>query len=348
MMPPHCKFCRKNHRKNPEEDFKLIRFPLTPEEKQQKAAEDLARSQGRYKMGHPIGAHWFCQDHGRQITAYKHMTWPEARAAMKKDASRHRSYRFTHALCREPARSVVDGLRLENMGNPDYELMCRQHEIYIQALIEAGVTVNILPARDEFPDSVFVEDAALVLDGAAILMQPGAVSRAGEPIELLEDGRSFFKDIIQQDLGGPIDGGDILCFDDVVLVGMSARTSEQGADSLARIVADFGYELRKARTPETILHFKSHCSLLDERTAIATSELARSGCFDGFDVVIVPEDEPQGSNVIRVNDKIILSAEAPKTVAMLRAQGFDVLPVPTTEVAKIDGAVSCCSLRYSL
>lgn len=259
----------------------------------------------------------------------------------------HRSYQFTHALCREPARSVVNALRLEDSGNPDFALLVRQHEIYIAALKEAGVIVNIMPSREAYPDSVFVEDAALVLDGVAILLNPGALSRNGEPKLLTQDGKVFFKDIIETSLGGPIDGGDILVFDDVIMVGMSERTSSSGADALAKIVEPFGYSLRKAQTPKDILHFKSHCSLLDEKTVIATSGLAASGCFEDFEVLVVPKEEPHGSNVIRVNDKVIMSAEAPKTVSLLRASGFDVLPVPTTEVAKIDGAVSCCSLRYS-
>ncbi len=260
----------------------------------------------------------------------------------------HRSYHFTHAVCRAPASSVVNALRLEDLGNPDFELLCRQHEIYIEALRETGVTVNVMPASEDYPDSVFVEDAALVVDGVAILLNPGARSRNGEPGALLRDGARYFNRVIDRKLSGAIDGGDILVFDDVVLVGLSERTSEDGANDLAQIVAPFGYSLRKAKTPSDILHFKSHCSLLDEKTAISTKALAVSGCFEGFDVVIVPDDEPHGSNVIRVNDKVIMAEEAPKTVALLRDQGFDVLPVPTSEVAKIDGAVSCCSLRYSL
>ncbi len=261
---------------------------------------------------------------------------------------RHRSFEFTHALCRQPGRSVTDGLRLEDMGNPDFETLCTQHEIYIKALKEAGVEVNILPSQDQFPDSIFVEDAALVLDGVAILLNPGAASRAGEPQVLKEDGGTFFKDIIQPKFSGPIDGGDILCFDNIVMVGMSARTSDAGADDLAKVVAKFGYHLVKAQTPPEILHFKSHCSLLNETTAISTQALMTSGCFEGFNIVVVPQDEPQGSNVIRVNEKVIMAEEAPKTAKMLRDLGFDVLQVPTSEVAKIDGAVSCCSLRYSL
>ncbi|NNE57750.1 MAG: dimethylarginine dimethylaminohydrolase [Hellea sp.] len=260
----------------------------------------------------------------------------------------YRSYHFTHALCREPANSVTNGLRLDLSENPHPELLLRQHKIYIEALNAAGVTVNIMPAQEDFPDSVFVEDAALVLDGVAILLNPGAESRAGEPKALVEDGAQYFKNIIQTDLTGPIDGGDILAFDDVIFAGLSDRTSQAGADDLAKLVDDFGYELRTVTTPKDILHFKTHSSLLDERTALATPSLAASGCFDGFEVVTSPENEPQGANVIRVNDKIIMSAEAPETAKMLGAMGFDVLTVPTSEVAKIDGAVSCCSLRYSL
>lgn len=260
----------------------------------------------------------------------------------------HRSYQFTHALCREPASSAAQGLRLEDAGNPDPALMARQHDVYIDALKKAGVIVNTMPAREAFPDSVFVEDAALVLDGAAILLNPGAASRSGEPGALMDDGAQFFKDIIKTDFAGPIDGGDILVFDNIIFAGLSDRTSRAGAEGLAKVAAEFGYELRAVTTPKDILHFKTHSSLLDERTALATPSLAASGCFDGFDVVTSPEDEPQGANVIRVNDYVIMSGEAPKTAEKLRALGYKILAVPTTEVAKIDGAVSCCSLRYSL
>jgi len=260
----------------------------------------------------------------------------------------HRSFNFTHALCRAPSQSVTSGLRLTDHGNPDPARLAQQHEAYIQALEMAGVQVNLLPAREDYPDSVFVEDAALVLNGVAILLNPGAESRAGEPAMLKADGAQFFKSVLGPHWAGPVDGGDILVFDDVIFVGLSERTSRTGAESLEAVVRDFGYDLRIVSTPSDILHFKSHSSLLDHKTAIATATLAQTGCFDGFDIVVVPDDEPHGSNVIRVNEHVILAEEAPKTVAMLRAEGFNVLPVPTSEVAKIDGAVSCCSLRYSL
>jgi len=259
-----------------------------------------------------------------------------------------RSYQFTHALCREPASSVSGGLRLEDTGNPDPALLARQHEIYIEALIEAGVTVNTMPARESFPDSVFVEDAALMLGGTALLLNPGAPSRAGEPAVLKEDGADYVHDMLSAQWDGFVDGGDILAFDDMIIVGLSRRTQEAGVTNLAQVVGAYNYTVRTVQTPRDILHFKSHCSVLNGTTALSTQSLADTGCFEGFDVLITPEDEPQGANVIRVNDKVIMPAEAPKTAALLKANGFDVLPVPTSEVAKIDGAVSCCSLRYSL
>ena len=260
----------------------------------------------------------------------------------------HPCYQFTNALCRAPARSVARGLRLEDKGDPDFDLLLRQHDIYIEALKTAGVTVNIMPAQEDVPDSVFVEDAALILGGTAILLNPGAHSRAGEPGALVKDGAAYFKAVMETDLSGPIDGGDILVFDDVIFAGLSNRTSQTGANDLAKIADRFGYGLKTVKTPPDILHFKSHCSVLDERTALATPSLAGTGCFDGYKVLSTPENEPQGSNVIRVNETVIMPAEAPETAKMLRAEGFNVLAVPTSEVAKIDGAVSCCSLRYSL
>ena len=257
-----------------------------------------------------------------------------------------RSFEFTHAVCRRPSKSVVNGLRMSDMGDPDPELLQSQHQTYVEALRSAGLEVTLLNPDEAHPDSMFVEDAALVLDGICFLLRPGAASRRDEAAKLATDAKDAFQSIVSPEIDGFIDGGDILCDEETVYVGLSARTDRAGAGSLELYVRDLGYRLQIAETPKDVLHLKTDSSLLDQETVLSTNRLAASGIWESKRVLIAPEDEPQGANVIRVNDRVIISESAPKTADMLDAAGFTVHPVPNSEAEKIDGGVSCQSLRY--
>ncbi|MCF2903499.1 arginine deiminase-related protein [Octadecabacter sp. CECT 8868] len=259
----------------------------------------------------------------------------------------HPSFEFSHALCRLPASSVTDGLRAQDQGDPDPLTFAAEHAAYISALRDAGCDVTLLPKDEAYPDSVFIEDPALVLNGAAIVLRPGAETRLGEAAALRPSLVENMNNVIDLETEGYVDGGDILCTDDRVLLGLSARTNIQGAEDLRPIVESLGYSLDVLQTPPEILHFKTESSLLDHETVLATPALAASGAFKGLNVIETAEGEEAAANAIRVNDYVFLSAGHPKTAEKLQAAGYTLKILNTSQAALVDGGLSCMSLRYS-
>ena len=258
------------------------------------------------------------------------------------------SYTFTHAVVRQPAKSVIKGLRAVDIGSPDYDQMICDHDDYVEALMSAGVEVINLTALNEFPDGQFVEDTALCLPTAAILMRPGAPSRLGEVNEIAPKLRELFEDVYEIDNQGYIEGGDILVTGKEILVGRSARTDENGVRQLSEIVTPLGYVIREVFTPPEILHFKTDCSLLGPYEILSTKRLQNSGCFDGYSVINVADGEEAAANAIRVNDYVIMPAGFPRTKAILEEHDYKVKVINNTECAKLDGGMSCLSLRLNL
>lgn len=258
-----------------------------------------------------------------------------------------RSYTFTQALCRRPALSITNGLRAEDCGDPDYKLFTEHHQQYVAALEATGCKVTILDALEAYPDSVFIEDAALCLAGTAIALRPGAKSRFGESAALMPALQQSFKKVLSLPGSGYVDGGDILATDYEVFIGLSQRTNLQGYDSLSEIVSALGYTARKINTPPEILHFKTDCGLLDSNTIFSTKALAATGCFDGYKVIEAPDGESAVANLIRVNDTVMISDGYPKSKQLLERSGYKVVCLPNSEAAKVDGGLSCMSLRFT-
>lgn len=258
-----------------------------------------------------------------------------------------KSTHFTHAISRTPSKSIVDGLRAVDVGAPDYDTLMEHHGDYVAALRSTGAEVTVLPAMDEFPDSVFVEDAALCLQELAIVMRPGAPSRLGEANAMKPTLDAMYSTVAQIDRPGFIEGGDILVSEREILVGLSDRTTQEGVDELAEIVAPFGYAVRVVQTPPGVLHFKTDCSLLDGNTILSTPVLDASGCFDGYTVIHTAEGESACANSIRYNDLVLMPSGFPETKARVEAAGFTVKNIGNTEAAKVDGGLSCMSLRFS-
>lgn len=256
------------------------------------------------------------------------------------------AYQFTHALTRLPAASIVNGLRAEDTGTPNLAQMLRDHGDYVDTLRATGVEVTVLPALDAFPDAVFVEDTALCLPQGAILMRPGAPSRLGEVAEIEPALRAHYADIREIAAPGRIEGGDILFTGREILVGRSARTDAAGIAQLRALTADWGHTVREVATPPGVLHFKTDCSLLDGETILATERLSVSGCFDGYRVLHTAPGEEAAANTIRVNDLVLMPAGFPRTAAILRDAGYAVAGINNSEAAKLDGGMSCLSLRF--
>ena len=193
-----------------------------------------------------------------------------------------------------------------------------------------------------------MEDTALCLPEAVILMRPGAPSRLGEVCEIEPQLRDLFKAVYEIERPGHIEGGDILVTGKEILVGRSARTNENGVSQLSEIVTPLGYVMREVFTPPEILHFKTDCSLLGPDEILSTKRLQASGCFDGYSVINVADGEEAAANAIRVNDYVIMPAGFPRTKAILEEHGYKVKVINNTECAKLDGGMSCLSLRLNL
>ena len=257
------------------------------------------------------------------------------------------SYRFTHAITRKPSPAVVEGLRAVDVGSPSFEQMLKDHEHYVTTLQEAGATVHELPALDDYPDALFVEDAALCLVKGAILMRPGAPSRSGEVAHMAATLKSLYSDV-REIKNGFIEGGDILITGTEILVGRSERTDAEGVAELRQLVADWGYAVREVMTPEGVLHFKTDCSLLSPDTILSTKRLAASGCFEDYNVIYTADGEEASANSIRFNDVVVMPAGFTKTAERLREASYEVKTVNNSECSKIDGGMSCLSLRLPL
>lgn len=256
------------------------------------------------------------------------------------------TYEFRHAVTRKPAASITEGLRAIDTGTPDLARMLAAHNAYVATLRETGADVVELPPLPAYPDSVFVEDTALCLPQGAILMRPGAASRAGEVAEMAPTLRDHYKDVRQIKGPGTIEGGDILVTPKEILVGLSDRTNQAGVDELAQLVQDWGYRVRSITVPRGVLHFKTDCSLLDGKTILTTPRLAASGCFDGYNVIHTADGEEAAANAIRFNQFVIMAAGFPDTAKRLRDAGYEVREIDNTECAKLDGGMSCLSLRF--
>jgi dimethylargininase len=258
------------------------------------------------------------------------------------------STHFTHAITRRPATSITAGLRAVDTGSPDLAVMQTHHETYIATLRETGATVVELPPLDAYPDSVFVEDTALCLPQGAVVMRPGAPSRLGEAAEMAPHLKALYARVVAiTDPANFIEGGDILVTETEILVGRSARTNAAGIAELARLVAPWGYTVREVHTPPDVLHFKTDCSLLDAGTILATKRLSASGCFDGYRVIDVADGEEAAANTIRFNDLVLMPAGFPKTRDAIGKAGFQTREIGNSECAKLDGGMSCLSLRFS-
>ncbi|MFT6074786.1 MAG: dimethylargininase [Yoonia sp.] len=258
-----------------------------------------------------------------------------------------KSFTFSHAICRKPSRSIVDGLRAVDTGAPDLGVFVSHHADYVAALRKTGANVTVLDALDGFPDAVFVEDAALCLQEGAVVMRPGAPTRLGEAAAMAPHLDALYDEVLHIQGDGFIEGGDILTTEREILIGLSARTDKAGVAEFASLVDRWGYTVRVVVTPADVLHFKTDCSLLDADTILSTKKLDTSGCFVGYNVIHTVDGEEACANTVRFNNLVVIPAGFPRTRDKLISAGYEVREVGNSEAAKLDGGMSCLSLRFS-
>ena len=255
---------------------------------------------------------------------------------------------FTRAVVRPPAPNFEGGLTSADLGRPDFELALRQHEAYCRGLEECGLRLTRLAADDRYPDSTFVEDTAVLTPRGAVICRPGAVSRLGETEEVERVLLPDFTRIYTICEPGTVDGGDICEAGDHFFIGVSHRTNEAGATQLATFLAELGYTstLIDIRGVGNILHLKSGIAYLGAGRIVIIGELKDRKEFSGYDLIHVNAEEAYAANCLLVNDRVLIAAGHPALQRQLRDLDYETIVLEMSEFQKMDGGLSCLSLRF--
>ncbi len=227
----------------------------------------------------------------------------------------------------------------------DVDRAMEQHDAYCNLLANLGCDVIRLPELPNCPDAVFVEDVAVVLDELAILTRIGAESRRGETASVASALREF-RPLHRIEAPGTMDGGDVLRADRSIFVGLSTRTNAEAVEQLRAIVEPHGYEVRTIEVNDC-LHLKSSATHAGRRVILFDPNQVSPGDFSGFDTLATTAVEPGAANVLVVGDTVVCSASFPNTGRRLQKLGFGVEFVESDELAKAEGALTCCSLLFS-
>ena len=255
---------------------------------------------------------------------------------------------FQNVIVRRPCRAMVEGITSNpQLGKPDYEKALHQHDTYIEALKQCDVNVTVLPADERYPDSCFVEDPAVITRKCAIITNPGAESRNGEKDEIIGAIREFFpEDKIEYIVApGTLEGGDVMMVGDHFYVGRSARTNAEGIRQFIAILEKHGLSGSEVTLNE-VLHLKTGVNYLENNTFLVSGEFIEKEEFKNAKQILIPEDEAYAANCIWVNNKVIVPTGYPKVAEAVKNAGYEVILTDTSEYRKLDGGLSCLSLRF--
>ena len=256
--------------------------------------------------------------------------------------------KFNNVIVRKPCKAVCDGITsAPELGQPIYEKALAQHEKYIEALKKCGVEVTVLEADERYPDSCFVEDPALITRKCAIITNPGAASRNGEKNEIIGAVRKFFPEDKIEYIKDPgtLEGGDVMMVGDTFYVGLSARTNAEGIRQLGEILNKYGLECVQVPL-EKVLHLKTGVNYLENNNMLVSGEFIDKPEFAKYNKIVIPEEEAYAANCIWVNGTVIVPEGYPAVLKAVQDAGYETLVADTSEFRKIDGGLSCLSLRF--
>ena len=255
---------------------------------------------------------------------------------------------FRHAIVRQPGENFADGLTAGKLGPPDFRLALSQHVAYCKALEDCGVELVRLSPDLAHPDSTFVEDTAVLTSRCAIFTRPGAASRLGEVAAIRDPIHCFYSIVHEIEPPGTLDGGDICEAGSHFFIGVSNRTNEDGARQLGRILSADGFTWSTVDILDvpSILHLKSGIAFLDKNNLLVMEEMAVRKEFSGYNLVRVTAAENYGCNCVPVNDRVLIPSGFPGLQAEMVRRGYQPLPLDMSEFRKMDGGLSCLSLRF--
>lgn len=255
---------------------------------------------------------------------------------------------FRKAIVRAPGGSFASGLTSVDLGAPVLELALQQHEAYCRALEDCGLNLTRLEPDEGYPDSTFVEDTAVLTQRGAVIARPGAPSRAGETGEIERVLKHHFERLHAICEPGTLDGGDVCEAGDQFFIGISRRTNEAGATQLAGFLDELGYSstLIDIRNLSNILHLKSGLAYLGGNRVLVVDEVKKLNRLCDYELIRVEKAEEYAANCLVVNDRVLVAAGFPGLERRLRDLNYETVVLEMSEFQKMDGGLSCLSLRF--
>lgn len=254
---------------------------------------------------------------------------------------------YTHMIVRTPSKSMVEGLRREDTGTPDYEKALKQHQAYIDTLKSLGMIVDVLPPLEEYPDACFVEDVATVTEKMAIVTNPGAESRRGEKEYIVEALKKYYpEEHIHFITEGYVEGGDVVRADNHFYLGDTDRSNEAGRKQYIEILEKYGYT-GSVEPTNSGLHIGCDMMYIQNNNMVITGDLLNNPVFDKYNKVIASKEEAYAANVAWINGTVLMAVGYPKLKQQIEDLGYDVIALDNSEFKKIDGSITCLSLRFN-
>ncbi len=252
--------------------------------------------------------------------------------------------KFEYAITRKPGENFAQGLTTADPGPSDYQRILHQHTTYVETLKAIGLKTIELDAQSDYPDAHFVEDTAVVTPDVAIITNPGAASRQGEE-ESIAEILAPYRALEHIHAPGTLDGGDVLMIEDHFFIGISERTNSEGAQQLSNILEKYGKTWSMIPVGAG-LHFKSSVNYVAPNTLIVTRDFADHEALTAYEKIVVNREEEYAANVLRVNDYLLVPRGFPDTQTKLRALDLEIIELDVSEMQKMDGGLTCLSLRF--
>ena len=252
---------------------------------------------------------------------------------------------FSRAIVRTPCKNLVNGITSANLGKPDYARALLQHRHYIDALKQCGLQVTILDPDETCPDSVFVEDTALITPRCAVITNPGAASRRGEVEAVAAVLNDLDRPVRRIHAPGTLDAGDVMMVGSHYYIGLSGRTNAEGARQLTAILNDYDMTGSTIKL-DRVLHLKTGVAYLENNYLAATGEFLCHPDFRKYKILEIAAEESYAANCVWINDRVLVPSGYPAARKTVEAAGYRVITVDVSEFQKVDGGLSCLSLRF--
>ena len=255
---------------------------------------------------------------------------------------------FTKAIVKQLSATFASGETTAELGKPDFDGALRQHQAYCDALESCGLELIRLAPDNRYPDSTFVEDTALLTARGAVLTRLGADSRRGEVESIALVVREYFSNVYSIEDPGTVDAGDVCEAGEHFFIGVSRRTNEHGARQLAGWLDSFGYSssLIDIRGLSNILHLKSGMAYLSGKRLVVIEALRNVPEFSGYDLICLNSTEEYAANCLSLNGRILIASGFPGVKRELELLGYPTISLDMSEFQKMDGGLSCLSLRF--